>query len=97
MQFTLTQIIGVFICCTIAWWAIKRLIAQYIIRYLEKKRFCTKCLDHGKGKVVLNARWSVKTNDNVPLFLCNKCKEEEFPGDVGEFAKKRGMLIENKL
>lgn len=94
MQFTLVQVIGIFIFFSIAWWAIKSLIAQYIISYLDKKRFCTKCLDHGKGKLVLDARWSVKTTDSVPLFLCDKCKNEEFPGDVGKFAKERGMLIE---
>jgi len=92
MQFTLFQVLGIFVTVYVAWWAIKHLLAIYVMKHLEKKRFCLKCLDEGNGEVVLNAKWRIITSDNVPIFLCDICKEEDFPGEIAEFAIKRGFL-----
>ena len=86
------QIIGLLISSIVIWWAAKRLIAIYTIRFLEKKRFCVKCLDKGDGEIVLNSPWKIQLSGETPIFLCNKCKNENFPGEIGEFAIKRGAL-----
>lgn len=94
MQFTLGQVVLLFAALSLCWWAVKGLFIHYTVRHLVKNRFCMKCLERGDGKVILDAAWTVKTeDDDVPVFLCDSCKREEFPDEVGEFAEKQGYLI----
>ena len=96
MQFTLTQVISLFIALLICWWALKKLAIHYIVRYLIKRRFCMKCMAFDNKDLVADATWTFIIGDSsVPFFLCEKCKQNEFPGEVGEFAEKQGFLKKN--
>jgi len=99
MMFSLElwQLIAIVVACLVAWWATKQLVALFVMRHIEKQRYCVTCLDHGNGKLILNSPWTVKTaKDEMPIYLCNKCKREQFSGEVGQLAEKKGFIFRER-
>ena len=95
---TIWQAIELFVLILVAWWAIKQLFLHYLLKYLEYKRYCLKCLTMNEDMVAVNADWQIFAEDKpLPIFLCNKCKEEDFPGELGETAEKHGLLVRRKI
>ena len=61
-------------------WAIKSLIKHYVFQFLEKKRYCSLCIEMGNSEPATDSAWRI-TMHTAPMFICDSCKVRFFRGD----------------
>lgn len=86
------QVAILFCAIWITWWAIKRLLNHMAVKSILDNKICIGCLKDYELKY--DVAWLVR-DETGEMPLCDRCKKLEFPGELGEYAEKTGMLRRN--